>query len=166
MLQVEGLRRFQYSIQATKARIEGKVTQRYQEYVAKVFVDLVEHTPQWSGHLASNWHVLLTKDAAPSVDNWYKKGHTGNSKASTYKPVQRGDGEAMHAAIDRAMPKIQAIRWNTKVTFANPVDYAEEIEAESTSVRPVNLVAGRVAMAQYIISKYSRGEVVLGGGLS
>lgn len=157
MLQVTNLRQFQYSVAAAKARLSGTVTKKYQQFVTKVFTDLVEHTPQWSGHLAANWNVNLTHDAAPAVVPW---------KTSEYsEPVhQMGDPEAVSFALGRAKGQISKIRWNTKVSFVNPVDYAAEVEANPQLLRPVNLVGGQVVLAQYIASKYSRGNVVIGAG--
>lgn len=162
MLKVDGLRRFQMSIQAQKARAEGKVTVKYKEFVSKVFADLVVHTPQWSGHLASNWNVLLTNEPMPAVNTWYKKDSTGSGSKFEYRPAAIGDGEAVHAAIDRANAQLEKIRWNTKVTFANPVEYADEVEQNPGALRPANLVMGKDVMVNYITSKYSRGEVLIG----
>lgn len=42
-LDVQGLRSWQRSIQAEKARVAGQVTAQYQEFIKKVFEDLVLH---------------------------------------------------------------------------------------------------------------------------
>lgn len=154
VMEVRNLRQFLNGVVAERARLEGKVTQKYQQYVTKVFKDLVSHSPQWSGHLAANWNVVLTNDSAPGVYPW---------KVDDYsRPVfQMGDPAAINFALNRAKPKIKSMRWNTKVTFVNPVPYASEIEDDPSKLRPVNLVSGQVVLARYIAQKYSRGNVLL-----
>lgn len=154
VMEVRNLRQFLNGVVAERARLEGKVTQKYQQYVTKVFKDLVSHSPQWSGHLAANWNVVLTNDSAPGVYPW---------KVDDYsRPVfQMGDPAAIGFALGRAEPKIKSMRWNTKVTFVNPVPYASEIEDDPGRLRPVNLVSGQVVLARYIAQKYSRGNVLL-----
>lgn len=154
MLAVNNLRQFMYSVQAEKARAEKRVTKKYQEYVTKVFTDLVSHTPQWSGHLAANWNITLTHDPVPTEVPW---------KTGPYsQPVhQMGDPEAVNFALNRAKTVVPKIRWNTKVSFVNPVDYGPTVESDPAALRPVNLVGGQVVLAKYIANKYSRGNVVL-----
>lgn len=157
MLRVDNLRRFQLSIQAERARLEKNVTQAYRDFVAKAFQDLLMHTPQYSGQLAASWHILLTNDAVPSQPGWYKKGHTGRFYGNTFEPGEMGDGEAVAEAWDRESPKIDRIRWNTNVSFANSDPNAGAIQANALEppLRPVNLVNGAVAMAAYVRQKYT-----------
>lgn len=154
VMEVRNLRQFLNGVVAERARLEGSVTKKYQQFVTKVFKDLVSHSPQWSGHLAANWNVLLTNETTPSVYPW---------KVDDYsRPVfQMGDPAAINFALNRAKAKIKSMRWNTKITFANPVPYASEIEDDPSKLRPVNLVSGQVVLARYIAQKYSRGNVLL-----
>lgn len=170
MLDVQGLRSFQRSIQATKARAEGKATLRYRQFVQRVFTDLVMHTPQWSGNLAANWQIRLTNDGPAPLQGWYKKGHTGGFKDRTYEQVQLGDGEAPFAAIERAAPQIDRIFWNTRVSFENPVAYAQQVAegqgpksprtGQELPLRPMHVPAAAM-MTHYIVAKYSRGDTLL-----
>jgi|GEM_PF-4835312 len=163
-LDIQGLRSWQRSIQAEKARATGQVTKQYQEFIKKVFEDLVLHTPQWSGNLAANWQVRLTADGPATRVNWYKKNHTGGFKDKTYEPVQIGDGEAPYAAIERALPQIEKMHWNTKVRFENAVAYAEEVSVgigpKKKELRPMHVPPFEM-MTYYVINKYSRGGVLL-----
>ena len=155
VMQVTNLRQFRFSVAAERARLDGTVTKKYKTFVTKVFKDLVINTPQWSGHLAANWNVLLTNETEPGTYPWKIEPYS--------RPVyQRGDPGAVNFALGRAQPKISKIRWNTKVGFANPVEYADEVQDNPGKLRPVNLVEGKVAMARWIAQKYSRGNVVLG----
>jgi hypothetical protein len=154
VMQVRNLRQFLNGVVAERARLEGSVTKKYQQFVTKVFKDLVSHTPQWSGHLAANWHVLTTNETTPGVYPWKVEDYS--------RPVfQMGDPAAVNFALDNARPKIKSMRWNTKITFANPVPYASEVENDPDRLRPVNLVSGQVVLARYIAQKYSRGNVLL-----
>ena len=160
MLQVTNLRQFRFSLEAEKARLTKTLTNKYKAYVQLVFKDLVTHSPQWSGHLTANWQLLLTNEVVGGVYPW-------KTKPFQRPALQRGDPAAVNFAIGNSLHKIEKIRWNTKVTFANPVEYGDELESGLVPVRPVNLVRGRVALAQYIASKYSRtsgGTMVLGAG--
>ena len=164
MLQVTGLRQFNATLQAEKARLERRVTKAYRDYVAKVFKDLLMHTPQYSGQLAASWQILITNETAPARPSWYKKGHTGRFYGERYAPGQMGDGEAVHAAWENAEAKIPRIFWNTSVTFVNSDPHAAAIQADALipHVRPVNLVNGVVAMAAFVQQRHSRGRLRLG----
>jgi hypothetical protein len=165
-LDIQGLRSWQRSIQAEKARKVGQVTKQYQEFIKKVFEDLVLHTPQWSGNLAAGWQVRLTNDGPATRVNWYKKNHTGGFKDKTYEPVQIGDGEAPYTAIERALPQIEKVYWNTKVRFENAVAYAEDVSVgvgpKGKELRPMHVPPFEM-MTYYVINKYSRGGVLLWG---
>lgn len=163
-LDIQGLRSWQRSIQAEKARKIGQLTKQYQAFVVKVFEDLVLHTPQWSGNLAANWQVRLTNDGPATHQNWYKKGHTGGFQDHTYQPVQVGDGEAPYTAIERAAAQIEKMHWNTKVRFENPERYAELVSSgvgpHGKELRPVHVPPFEMMM-YYVVNKYSRGGVLL-----
>ena len=164
MLDVQGLRSFQRSIQAAKARKLGQITKAYQKFVGEVFEDLVMHTPQWSGNLAVNWQIRLTNDGPATVVPWFKKGHTGGFMDNTFKSVQIGDGEAAMYAMEHAVDQISKMHWNTKVRFENPVDYAMQVnEGEGPAgkeLRPQHLPPFDMMM-YYVVAKYSRGETLL-----
>lgn len=164
MLDVQGLRSFQRSLTEKKKELEGGVTKAYQKFVAEVFEDLLVHTPQWSGNLAVNWSIRLTKDGPATPVNWYKKGHTGGFMDRSFRQVQIGDGEAVMAALERAIDQIEKIRWNTKVRFENPTPYAMQVnEGEGPpgkELRPQHLPPFDMMM-YYIVAKYSRGDTLL-----
>ena len=162
MLRVENLRRFQLSLEAERARLEKRVTKSYRDFVGRAFQDLLMHTPQYSGQMTASWHILLTNEGAPAHVGWYKKGQTGRFYGGTFEPGEMGDGEAVMAAWDREAPKLDKIRWNTNVSFANTDPMASAVQANALTppVRPVNLVDGAVAMAAYVRHKYT-GNITL-----
>jgi hypothetical protein len=49
--------------------------------------------------------------------------------------------------------------WRDVVYITNPAPIAEKVEAQTILIRPVNLVDGRIAMIQYYVDKFNRGEL-------
>jgi hypothetical protein len=137
---------------------ENKVTASYQQLLKKMFADLVETTPQWSGNLAQNWTVQYLGSAqARYVD----RAPLMQSKYGRTSPYMMGMDPAVTNTLNRELPKFDKIRWNTKVTFINKTPYAGEVaEGKGPSphnpIRAVNLgPAGEVLMLNYVKMKYN-----------
>ena len=52
-----GAAAFKARLKAVMPTIEAEINTKYRKLVRKVFTDLVENSPQWSGNLASNWRI-------------------------------------------------------------------------------------------------------------
>ena len=136
--------------------VEGQVTETKRRLVRDVFTDLVEGSPQWSGNLASNWYIEF-------------HGNTGGyKKIRDYKvrdwrredPYHVGEDPAVTKTLNRELPKIADIRWNSKIQIVNYAPYAASVEMgvgpEGRKIRGVNYKHGQIAMAGYVIAKYSQ----------
>lgn len=136
--------------------VEGQVAETKRRLVRDIFTDLVQGSPQWSGNLASNWYIEF-------------HGSTGKySKIRGYKskdwrrddPYYAGADPAVSKTLARELPKIADIRWNSKVQIVNYTPYAPYVEMgvgpDGKKIRDVNYKYGQIAMAGYVVAKYSQ----------
>ena len=136
--------------------VEGHVTETKRRLVRDIFTDLVQGSPQWSGNLASNWYIEF-------------HGNTGRyKKIRDYKvrdwrrddPYYAGADPAVTKTLNRELPKIADIRWNSKIQIVNYAPYAASVEMgvgpEGRKIRDVNYKYGQIAMAGYVVAKYSQ----------
>ena len=143
-----------------QARLEGKVTAEYRGAVAEMFADLVQVTPQWSGNLVSNWFIKIGDGRNPAYREIPAYSTTWAGPGEANKGVQKmGNDPAVTATLVREMPKLDALRWNQKVTFVNRAPYAGDVQAgvgpDGRDIREVNLgPSGEVMMGEYIKLKY------------
>ena len=151
---------------ASKRYEELTVTKAYQNFVRTVFNDIVAHTPQWSGNLATNWRVEVGKA---------HQGHGGDSQISNYKtpaewtgnsqPYKAGDAPATFEAEDYNDANFDRIKWNSRVSIVNYAPYAAQVEAgigpKNKAIRTENKFSGPfipahgVAMVAYAEMKYN-----------
>ena len=169
-LKITGIEQTILKLRNAAKRHELTVTQAYKNFVWTVFRDVVEHTPQWSGNLATNWRIEVGTA-------WL--GHGVYSQHPSYSEDGKGLGkakfaghpDAVQAAIESEADSLSRIRYNSKVRIVNYTPYAEEVENgvgpetenESVSmIRAVNLFSGPnvpahgVAMVEYAIMKYGK----------
>jgi hypothetical protein len=139
-----------------KLQVEKTVTSEYRNLLYNIFHDVVAGTPQHSGNLASNWGIEIT--GSPSVRYREVSGymHTYYSRLAIKK---MGDDPAVSSTLDRELPKLDNLRWNTKVTFVNKTPYAQDVQdnkgPNGLPIRAVNLdAAGQVIMLNGIRVKY------------
>lgn len=151
----QGVDRLMARLEQKKALIYGQITDTKKRIVRHVLTDLVKGSPQWSGNLASQWYVEFHGQrgsyhqiANYSAETWYANQH-----------YQMGDDPAVTRTLNRELPKIDGIRWNSKVRIVNYAPYAAEVEQgigpEGQPIRDENLELGRVAMVAYVANKYN-----------
>ena len=152
-----GAAAFKARLKAVMPTIEAEINTKYRKLVRKVFTDLVENSPQWSGNLASNWRIGsggYAQIAEYNPQDWYMEN-----------PYQMGDDPAVAMTLMREMPKLDSITYKSPVRIFNPTPYAAEVEAgqgpNDRPIREVNKLAeyGAVAMIGYVNQKYN----LLGG---
>ena len=166
MLKVAGVRQTLAELKAAKLKLELTATQRYKNLVEVIFIDLVSHTPQFSGNLAANWKVVVGGSGTASylqVFNSIKmKGEKDDSREEAR---EAGDEEAIDIAISMAEDQIARIKYNSVVSIVNPTQYSEEVDAgygptSKNPIRTENKYRGPyvpkhgVAMAAYVEMKY------------
>ena len=136
--------------------VEGQVTETKRRLVRDIFTDLVQGSPQWSGNLASNWYIEFHGNTAK-----YKK--IRDYKVRDWRredPYHVGKDPAVIKTLNRELPKIADIRWNSKIQIVNYAPYAASVEMgvgpEGRKIRDVNYKYGQIAMAGYVVAKYSQ----------
>lgn len=162
-LETASLRNFMQRIDLTVAREERRITQVYRDLIEAIFVDIVTHTPQFSGNLTQGWQIVFGPYSAFAINTYSeleRKQLLRQAAKEEFDPYQRGDDPAVSATLDRELPKLKNVRWNSKVTLVNSIEYAEDVDAgnapDGTSIRPENLYYGSVFMASYAEVKYSK----------
>ena len=152
-----GAAAFKARLKAVMPTIEAEINTKYRKLVRKVFTDLVENSPQWSGNLASNWRIGsggYAQITGYNPQDWYKEN-----------PYQVGSDPAVAMTLMREVPKLDAITYKSPVRIFNPTPYAADVEAgqgpNGRPIREVNKLAeyGGVAMIGYVNQKYN----LLGG---
>lgn len=107
-----------------KLQAEKTVTYEYRNLLYNMFHDVVAGTPQWSGNLATNWGIEIL--GAPKVR--YREHpaymHSFFSRLAVHK---MGDDPAVRDTLNRELPKLNNLKWNSKVTFVNRTPYADDV---------------------------------------
>lgn len=116
----------------------------FRSAVTEVFEVIVKGTPQYSGNLATNWHI----STEASGGSYAIVANAG--KYPLDRPYQRGDDPAVTAALSAAKAVISAAKYGTDLYVYNPVPYMAQVEAgqgpHGLALRPENLVDGEVIM--------------------
>ena len=165
MLKVSGTRELAQRLRKDVAKIKGSIQRTHQNLIFRMFRDLVAHTPQWSGILASHWsivfhgHQALPRTRGLRWEDWKKDYLTKG-----VEPYIMGDDPTVTMTIAREMSKIPEIRYNSKVSFVNTASYASNVQAgqgpysvierDYLEIRDGNKLFGEVAMVAYIDAKY------------
>jgi hypothetical protein len=166
MLKVKGTQSFMAKLRKHEKFVEGQVQATHQRLVKDIFTDLVKNTPQYTGNLARGWTIEFTGvSGRPETQSPEKRDLTrlGFTKYKEENEVyHRGMDPAVSATLDYELRKIPLIKYNTKVTLKNPVNYAEEVEdsegPDGHPIRPENIhpTYDKVAMVGYVEMKYSQ----------
>lgn len=162
MIDRRGTRELVNQMKRDITRLKGTVTATHRNLVKTMFLDLVAHTPQWSGELAMHWGIEVhgsTSPAAYSINNpgWERRVAADRRDP---EPYQMGSDPAVSITVARELKKIESIRYNSNVRFVNRMPYAEEVERgvgpNGKPIRDVNRLAsyGGVAMVGYLDAKY------------
>lgn len=140
-------------LDALLAETEQAVDFGYWSWTMRVFADLAESTPQWSGDLAANWYYSLNSPSGAYSEILAKKEHWGAKGFTMASPLQRGDPFAVTASVHRAMEGPKPT-YTDVVYFSNNTPIGFDVENQLIPLRPVNLVDGRVAMADFMAVKW------------
>ena len=157
MLKVSGTRELANRLRKDVAKIKGSIQMTHQNLVRRMFIDLVVHTPQWSGDLASHWAIEFHGKSAPAP-------FTAGLGERFKEPYQMGSEPAIRVAVTRELAKIPEIKYNSKVSFVNNMPYTSEVQAgvgpynpktgDYREIRDENKLFGKVAMVAFIDAKY------------
>ena len=162
-IEFKGVEQMMAKLKKHELLVLGRVTATKRNIIKKIFTDLVEHSPQWSGNLASNWYIEFHGKTGSYVQNQnYVPPDMFKWKDN---PQQMGNDPAVREALTRELPKLAEIRWNSKVRIMNYTPYASDVEQNIGPVSPIwgqrdireeNKLAsyGGVAMVGYVIMKY------------
>jgi hypothetical protein len=147
-------------------RYKMGITVRYQKLVFKMFKDVVEHTPQWSGNLASNWVIEVGSVGEGQGGYRQLPSYAGvNWKGTAAKQAGHSDAVAIAISYAEGSDRIGSIRWNSRVSIANHTPYAAQVEQDKApdgrDIREENkftipyVNSYGIAMAEYLKAKYS-----------
>ena len=162
------LREYMKKLDLTKQRMEGRITETYRKLITEIFVDLVTHTPQFTGNLAYQWQIVFGPYSIKSMELASEAERSGLFKAYTrgdFEPFEQGDDPTVAMVLDRELPKLAQIRYNSKVRIVNTADYAEDVDANQGPngfpIRDENLHYGKVFMTTRAAIKYGRMSTLL-----
>lgn len=127
----------------------------YQGFVLESFYWLVEETPQYSGNAAANWRIGIGQPTYEYDTEFLDRAY--EFIPSEFDPRQKGDPEAVNAALTRELPKIRNIRLQTSVYLCNSATdemegaYIQLLEADEGGFlrsvnKPGHMVERRVNM--------------------
>lgn len=145
------------------AKIEADLNRRHQRLIRTMLTDLVMHSPQWSGNLATQWQVVKASGKG-TYRPIMKAADKGSFRARIAYAM--GDDPAVATTLLRESEKIDRITYKDKVKFVNKTPYAKEVEdametesgqmASGGKLRLENLIPyfGGVGMIGYIDMKY------------
>lgn len=167
MIDRNGSREMIASMRKDIEKLKGTVTATHKNLIREMFIDLVKHTPQWSGELAMHWAIEFHGKTGPSAyslknSGWERKEQRLKHKWMNPNPYKRGDDPAVSLVLNRELEKIKEIRYNSIVKLVNRMPYATEVERGvgpfGKPIRDVNRLAsyGGVAMIGYIDAKYRK----------
>ena len=157
MLKVTGTRELAQRLRKDIDKVKGSITKTHQNLVKMMFRDLVAHTPQWSGDLASHWAIEFHGKTAPAP-------FTQGMGKVVKEPYKMGSEPTVSMTVARELAKIPEIRYNSIVSFVNKMPYAEMVQAgvgpynpnigDYREIRDENKLFGKVAMVAFIDAKY------------
>lgn len=154
MLTMTGLDQMMAKLKKHELLMKGKIAATKRKLVTDIFTDLVKGSPQWSGNLASNWYI----EFHGIKGNYDPIAGYSQSEWRRDDPYNLGDDPAVSATLQRELPKVAQIKWNSNVRLVNYTPYATEVEAgqgpNGRDIRPENYKYGQIAMVAYAMTKY------------
>jgi hypothetical protein len=149
-----GKQTFKAKLRRAVPTVEAKINAVHREVVRRIFTDLVLHSPQWSGNLASNWYV---GSGSYRPTPGYSPGNWGNAN-----PYSMGSDPAVSTVLKREAGKIAKLSYRQPIKILNAAPYASEVEAgqgpNGNPIRELNKLEayGGVAMIGYADMKYNQ----------
>lgn len=147
------LAEFEAQVELAFVKLEAEMSLKFAAFTRKVFMSVVQTSPQWSGNLAANWNY-----STKSADGSYTSIKPDVPRKG-FKPYQVGSDPAAGRAIAR-MNAVTPPSWRDTVyiTNATPDDetgyLAESIIAGKVNLRPVNLVPAQGAIFEFTLGKF------------
>lgn len=157
------LRDYMSRLDLTEARVKHKITDTYRKIIKEILVDIVTHTPQFTGNLARGWQVVFgpysAQDVAFVSDDERRQLYREYRKGD-FDPFEMGDDPAVEVVLQRELKKLKDIRYNSLVKIVNTVEYADDVDdgkgPGNRNIRPENLHYGKVFMVTRAEIKYGK----------
>ena len=144
---------FDAQVDAAFVKLEAEMSLKFAAFTRKVFISVVQTSPQWSGNLTHNWNYSIK-----TPDGSYTSIKPDIPRKA-FKPYQVGSNPATGQAIAR-MSAVALPSWRDTVyiTNATPDDetgyLADSIIAGKVNLRPVNLVPAQGAIFEFTMGKF------------
>ena len=144
---------FEEQVALAFVKLEAEMSVNFAAFTRKIFISIVQTSPQWSGNLASNWNYSV------KTPNEGYNSIKPDIPAKGFKPYQVGSDPATGKAIAR-MSLVDAPSWRDTVyiTNATPSDdagyLAEHIIEGKVNLRPVNLIPAQGAIFEFTVEKF------------
>lgn len=154
-LSTVGLAEFDKQVELAFVQLEAEMSINFAAFTRKVFMSIVQTSPQWSGNLASNWNYSVK---TPN-ESYTQSSNKQDIPRRTFQPFQAGADPAVSQAIVR-MNSVAPPSWRDTVyiTNATPDDQAgylaDSIIEGKVNLRPVNLVPAQGAIFEFTIGKF------------
>lgn len=152
MLKVDtsGVEAFRRELKLEMARLDREISKVYVGWTRRIFTELVQGSPQWSGNMTANWKFSVGQpdysyaeifDKAPPGS--HGRLRTANWGAGAF---QAGHPSAVNAALS-GMWAVKIGSWRDKVFMTNSTPMENSLFALQDAIRlgvirlrPVNLV--------------------------
>jgi hypothetical protein len=150
-----GIAAFNQALSLELARLDREISFIFYRWTIRIFRELVEDSPQWSGDLASNWNYSV---GSPDYSYSRSPNKTGDDARVDYWRQDQGVFQRGHPnAVLTAMSRMEMVRppaWRDTVYFANATPIAPSIP--NIKIRPVNMVNGQVIMIEQVVMRESQ----------
>lgn len=154
-LDTSGIASFMTALNLEMARLDREISFVFYKWTARIFQELVEDTPQWSGDLAANWNYSVNQ---PDYSYSRIPNKTGDDVRVDWHLQNQGVFERGHPnAVMTAMSKFATVpqpSWRDVVYFANATPIAPDLP--TIKIRPVNLVDGKVVTINEVVLRESQ----------
>lgn len=157
MTGMQNVASFTRELDLALAAMDRALSQKFEDWTKKVLYQIASTTPQFTGDLASAWNYSVDQPNYYYTPSQDKLGNVTYTPSNRIVPRQRGDFRAIEEAVSKAAGTHPT--WRDVVYLTNPADIAPMVERQTVLIRPVNLVDGRVAMVQYYVDKFNRGDL-------
>lgn len=146
---------FRAQLKLERARLDLEITQAFQAWTVRIFRQLVEGSPQWSGNLAANWNysVGFPSDEYSRIPN--KTGDAEYGPKGFFHPdtsqgvYQMGHPLAVNLAMLRMQSQVKGT-WRDLVFLTNntPMDDSADYLVDAIQKGDVKL---RTVNAAYLL---------------